>query len=519
MAVKGLTDVPIFRLPEELLLHIALQLPDSSRPVHLMRLSLTSRKLRPAAQEALHRVAKLAVSCGCHPRINAVVRLLRTLYDRPDLAAKVKTLRFRTVRQNVKALYEEQDFDLTPLRVRGMLELESMGYSKAHPWCKSLENSIESAFAGLLVLQIPSLSRLDFWVKDHVRGPPSSECITGLFGSMCVPDKVIHAWKGLRHLTTGDSPVLKCGIPFNNLTSLNLKSVSIGTVLRLNGRGSLQGTEHLDSLTLTVSMQFAERALVNKAEVHLGDLFDALDCRKLRNLSMMLINDGYHMDDDTLTYFDSSYFMEQLAIFEHSLTALNITLEGIEDGTELDWLLDSCTVPNPSWKNFKCLTQLVVPQAFFLDMSGREGLENTDPCKWTDLPPKLERLEILYPQQEVESWAYSFLPDTANGRFKLPSFKRLTLTCRDDVGTPLSYFTTDIDEIWLALATHGIETFAGCQTKDISKNLAQAYQEQESSENVEQCDESDSEGQDQDEDGAESDDENDDMPDLIDPLD
>src|SRR5690242_21929141 len=67
------------QLPEELLLQIALHLPDSGTPKHLKHLSLTSRKLRPISQEALFTTAKLTICCGCHPKVNALIKLLRTL--------------------------------------------------------------------------------------------------------------------------------------------------------------------------------------------------------------------------------------------------------------------------------------------------------------------------------------------------------------------------------------------------------------------------------------------------------
>lgn len=252
----------VYKLPDELLLQIASHLPDSAHPNHLKNLCLVSKKFYPAAQEALHSVAKLLVSCGCHLKANAVVKLLRTLLDRPDLASKIKTLRFRTARKNVAKLHEDHGFDFNGLRTRCLSKLKGLGYDDRHPWCQSLKNSIESAFAGLLLVLLPNLVDLDFWVKDHHRGPPSSECISGLFGSLNVPDAIVHGWRNIQSLTTGDTLILKCGIEFEKLTILDLRSISIGTVLRLNGTGSLQGATNLKDLALTVSIQFADRLLV-----------------------------------------------------------------------------------------------------------------------------------------------------------------------------------------------------------------------------------------------------------------
>jgi hypothetical protein len=265
---------PIDELPQELLLQIATHLPDSATPRDLKNLCLVSRRFLPIAQEVLHTTAKLLISCGCHPKVNPLLRLLRTLFDRSDLALKVKTLRVRTVRKNVAKLCAEQKFSLQTLRKRSLAKLEELGYAKSHPWHRTIQNSIESGFAGLLLIMLPNLIHLDFWVKDHHRGPPSSECISGLFGGMTAPDSIINGWRGLRHLTTSDTHVLKSDIQFDHLTSLDLKTISIGTILRLNGPGSLQGTGNLQELALTVSIQFMDRLLIDKAEIQLSELFE-----------------------------------------------------------------------------------------------------------------------------------------------------------------------------------------------------------------------------------------------------
>ena len=278
----------IEQLPEELLLQIAFHLPDSADPRHLKNLCLVSRRFGPAAQETLHATAKLSISCGCHPTVNPFLKLLRTLFDRPDLASKVRTLRVRTVRKDVAKLCAAQNFSLQLLRSRSLAKLAELGYKKSHPWHRTIQNSIESGFAGLLLIMLPNLTHLDFWVKDHHRGPPSSECISGLFGGMLAPDRVITGWNNLQHLTTSDTHVLKSGIQFESLTSLDLKTVSMGTILRLNGPGSLQGTTNLHVLALTASIQFMDELLIDKTEVELADLFKALGCSRLRKLEIML---------------------------------------------------------------------------------------------------------------------------------------------------------------------------------------------------------------------------------------
>nr|UPW35121.1 polyketide synthase 4 [Didymella macrostoma] len=478
------------QLPEELLLQIALQLPDSATPKHLKSLSLTSRKLRPIAQEALHTTARLAICCGCHPKVNAVVKLLRTLLDRPDLASKVKALRFRAVRKRVENLYAENGFDLLAFRDRCVSKLAELGYQPTHAWWRSINNCVESTFGGLLLALLPNLIHLDFWVKDHQRGPPSSECISGLWGSTVPPEVILHAWKSIQHLVTGDTSMLKCGILFDRLTVLDLRTVSIGTVLRLNGPGSLQGAESVTSLALTVSIQFADQPLVEKAEVEFSDLLDALACRTLKDLRIMLINDGYHIGDDLSTELSTGYFLEQLSSVQKSLESLSITLETTEEDGELDWLIDMCQHPIKSMKQFAVLKSLTIPQPFIFD--GQTGNWSTDNnCQANELPPKLEQLELLYPHETVEEWVQGFLPwcfysasapvPSRGSDAGTQSLKKLTLTCREDVGNGIGigHFIDEVDEIWWTLwKDYGIEAEVHDQQRDTKVNLGRLFEVQ-----------------------------------------
>jgi hypothetical protein len=481
--------MPLDQLPEELLLQVAFHLPDSATPKHLKNLCLTSRKLCYIAQEALHTTAKLSISCGCHPKLNAVVKLLRTLLDRPDLASKVKTLRFRAVRKRVDILYAKQGFELEELRETCVSKLEELGYKSTHPWWRSVNNYIESSFGGLLLTILPNLTDLDFWIKDHQRGPPSSECISGLWGGTSPPQAIVHGWKNISHLVTGDTSVLKCNIQFDKLTSLDLRTISIGTVLRLNGPGSLLGAENLKDLALTVSIQFADRPLVEKAEVEFSELLEALNCRALRSLKILFINDGYHIGDDLTTELNAAYFLDQLCSLHETLESLSITLETTDDDGELEWLVDMCQHPSGSLRSFTALKSLVIPQPFlFTARSANWNTENV--CHPKDLPPNLEQLELMYPREDVEEWVegfldnnyYSTLYDTSEqtsvSQGNSSRFKKLTLTCRDDVGIGAAYFTEGVDMIWWTLSEDvGIEAELHDQLRDTRHNLAGLYED------------------------------------------
>jgi hypothetical protein len=370
------------------------------------------------------------------------------------------------------------------------MKLKELGYRSPHPWRRSIKNSVESAFGGLLLALLPNLIDLDFWIKDHQRGPPSSECISGLWGGTSPPATVLRGWKNISHLITGDTSVLKCGIELDKLTSLDLRTISIGTVLRLNGPGSLQGAENLKDLTLTVSIQFADRPLVTKAEIEFSELLEALGCRALKNLKILFINDGYHIGDDLTTELNAGYFLSQLHTLHKTLETLSITLETADDDGELEWLVDMCQQPSRSLKCFTILRSLVLPQPFLF--TARSTNWNTeDACHPRDLPPNLERLELLYPHEDVEEWAEGFLDeyyydnesDTAvqpeEPAKRNDKFKKLTLTCREDVGIGATYFTEGVEKIWWDLSTDfGIESEVHDQLRDTRQNLAVLFQDE-----------------------------------------
>ncbi|OSS45547.1 hypothetical protein B5807_10258 [Epicoccum nigrum] len=444
--------MPLEQLPAELLLQIALHLPDSSTPSHLKNLSLASRALRPIAQEALFTTAKLCICCGCHPKINALIKLLRTTLERPDLACKVKSLRFRAVRKPVDKLYTEQGLDLADLRDRCILKLEELGFQQTHPWWRSINNSIESSFGGLLLALLPQLTEIDFWVKDHQRGPPSSECISGLWGGTSPPKSVLHNWKNVNRLITGDTSMLKCGIHFKSLSALDLRTISIGTVLRLNGPGSLQGAENITDLALTASIQFADKDLIEKAEIEFGGLLEALACRVLKSLKISLINDGYNIDDALIPEFNGGYFLSQLYTVQDTLESLAIKIETTDNNEELEWMLEMFHPPNWSPVDFPTLKSLTIPEVFLFTSSM--------PYSW-DMPPKLEQLDLLWPSEVVENWIQGFIgptqplplpkPQTEQLK-KLPrSFQKLILTCLDDVGVEAAYFADDVSDIFCVL--------------------------------------------------------------------
>lgn len=509
--------MPLHQLPEELLLQIALHLSDSATPKHLKNLCLVSKKLRPTAQEALITAAKLAICCGCHPKVNPLIKLLRTILDRPDLANKVKSLRFRAVRKRIDKSYAVQGFDLATLRDRCISKLEGLGFHYKHPWRRSIDNSIESAFGGLLLALLPNLIELDCWVKDHQHGPPSSECISGLWGGTVPPEAVLQGWKNVNHLVTGDTSMFKCGINFETLTALDLRTISIGTVLRLNGPGSLHGAENIQSLALTISAQFADQPLVEKADINFGELLEALACHKLRKLRIAFINDGYHIGDDLATELHGGYFISQLYSVRETLEILSVMLETSEDDGELEWLFDMWQLPITSMREFPVLKSLTIPEVFLF--TSLTTLGAPDSCNSWDLPPNLEQLDVLWPHEAIVDWVEELLEvhntpvaptdhPARKSSMLPPRFRKLTLNCREDVGVGAHYFTEQVHTIWWDLRTKlGFEAEVYDQLRNTKNNLATTYEEECSQ------DEDGNNGA-SDGDGDEESDTDDDMPDL-----
>ena len=186
------------------------------------------------------------------------------------------------------------------------------------------------------------------------------------------------------------------------------------------------------------------------------------------------INDGYHIGDDLNTQLEGGYFMDQLNSMKSTLETLAITLETTDDDSELEWLLDMITSPKGSLEHFDVLRHLVLPQAFLFAVESMPWESKS--CRPKDLPPKLESLEIFYPSEEIENWVAGFVSANTDDVKPLPALKEITLTCRDEVGAPASYFSSEVDKIWWELATdHGIDSYTYCQIQEHKSNLAELW--------------------------------------------
>lgn len=193
------------------------------------------------------------------------------------------------------------------------------------------------------------------------------------------------------------------------------------------------------------------------------------------------------------------------------METLEITLETSDDESELEWLLDMLVQPKTSFKHFTAMTKLALPHAFLI---AAPGTWPGTTCWPKDLPPKLEFLDILYPHAHVEDWIQGFVPGDSEEKKAIPNIKELTLVCRDEVGTPASYFAAEVDKIWWILrAEHGIESYTFCQILESRLSLAQQWYDENGS-NAESDEDEDEWSDDTDSESTDQE-----MPDLEDPMD
>ncbi|KAL1608304.1 hypothetical protein SLS60_003244 [Paraconiothyrium brasiliense] len=506
----------IYRLPPELLLQIAAQLRarTASDLVHLRNLCLVSKKLLPVAQEQLYANAELPNTCGCHPTVNSAVQLLRTLLERPKLAPHVKGLRFSVVRRNVGRLYQNEfpkkNLDLPALRDLCARELDKLGYGEGHPWWASLGNNVESAYAGLLLCLLPNLAKLQYTVKELHRGCEVADPNPALFGTCSPPATLTDALRtSLQELCTSDLTFLR-SLAFDSLKVLKIRSVTVQTLLQLNGPNTFRGTAQLSELCVGLSVYLLDEYCINDAQTSFRDLIDALGCHKLSTLKLKLEHESYctlHMPT-----FDVQLLVDQMSSLQSTLKILEIDLDLLEAGDEWDFIDTRCKNMGSSMKNFTRMEWLKIPQAFLLADLGSERKVMPQ-----DLPNRLQRLEVVSPDIAIISWA----KDILGASEELEELREIYLHCRD-VNTPASVFSKSVKPVWSDLFDCGVTSYIVDLTSKTTKSLPALYEADPGESDDEDDDwedgddeESENEGSANDRDTEDHDDESDeDMPDL-----
>ncbi|OAG05610.1 uncharacterized protein CC84DRAFT_1164095 [Paraphaeosphaeria sporulosa] len=503
----------MYRLPPELLLQITdhLRPETASDLVHLRNLCLVSRKLLPIAREQLYANAELSTSCGCHPTVNSALQLLRTLLEHPALVHHVKALRFSVVRRNVGKLYQDEypnkHLDLPALRDLCAGQLANLGYSEEHPWMVSLRNNVESAYAGLLLCILPNLAKLQYAVKELHRGCGVVDPIPAFFATCYPPATLASAFKAnLQELCMSDLTFLR-SFTFDNLNALRITSVTVQTLLQLNGPNTFRGTARLSELCVGLSVYLMDKDCINDMQVDFRDLIDALGCDRLSTLKVKLEHESYCLIHSPI--FDVQLLVDQLSSLQSTLKVLEIDLDPLDDTDEWNYVLKHCKNVGSSMDKFRKLELLKIPQDFLFG-----DIESEYKIMPSDLPKKLRRLEIICPDEDIVPWAKFIL----NAPDELEDLRELFLRCRDEVKTPASTFSTGVKPVWPDLLFMcDITSYIIDLTANTTKSLPTLYEDDpgESDDEDEESEHGLDEVDKRESDSGDSEDESDeDMPDL-----
>jgi hypothetical protein len=248
-----------YDLPNEILLHIASFIPGNTTPrfegivecitpedaedeidyeleqvrrdfcgvSHTLRsLALTSRRLRPIAQEILFH-APILYDLKLDYRTSSIVKLTRTLLERPDLAKHVRKLRI-----NVPSDYATPSIEGPPIASavsKGSVELVDKLEISLHTkmyWKNELDNFYPRAYCGVILALIPKLERLH--LAPSIKHDSGRELLPMLFGlEDFVHDIELAQIPGLRNLShlkaVTEAPFeLPRLQPLSNLKSLDL---------------------------------------------------------------------------------------------------------------------------------------------------------------------------------------------------------------------------------------------------------------------------------------------------------
>jgi len=207
---------------------------------------------------------------------------LRTVFERPDLAKKIKAISFTAVRRNVLALYKSENFDLVELHKKSLRELDKFGVSTPHPWRSSLVINVESAYVGVLLCLLPQLKDLSYTMRDHHRKRLSIDSLSAFIGVSVPPVKISNAIARLECLALWDMSVL-WAFNFASLRTLRIQSFLVTDLMRLNGPDTFLGTSLLKELDIGASVAVMDEDAMVSLSVGFCDVINAFGCFALVN--------------------------------------------------------------------------------------------------------------------------------------------------------------------------------------------------------------------------------------------
>lgn len=483
--IGALSNSTIESLPTEMIFEIAEKLEDEDRS-GLTALCLVSGRLCAIAQPLLYRNINVDLATDAP----MLVYLVRTLFERPDLAEKVKSLRFhdggrfsviddtlfwRLVRTNrvldqIGAVRDQ----FVSIRAGGQNNhgLEIVSGALKRLWHKAMWG-FRSPVIGLLMTLTPHLSDIDMcdWFTDRyprfIRDLRPVWCpLHSLFGLPFVHsiekgtyigqvEALWPAMRGIQHvktLKTRASHISMLNLPFENLRKLEVDLREHRAVKLIDG-----GLEANASLRKFDAVHVYRSYPSLKSLKILGNIVDVcgstaphllsdllgdgrLACKNLAELSFEILRyphgevDGFHGSFDYLT--------ESLNAVAGSLRRLRIDAAERLDLSVFCTFWRLLSLKHLCPKRLEVLQCAILPQGF------------THRQTWTKidrfLPEVLEELCIISPNERILQWLEGI------DRRKFWSLKLVELHCRRDWGRPASWFQRR-HAILLALRMSGIE--------------------------------------------------------------
>ncbi|KAH7128614.1 hypothetical protein B0J11DRAFT_525368 [Dendryphion nanum] len=384
MQSAGGIHFPLQRLPSELLLPIAGYLNAVDKN-DLISLSLVSRTMRPIAQEVLHQTIKLSFSQDYSKRVHKLLRVLRTLMDRPDLALQVHALEFLAYtiffgRLDKPLWLNFQDTQKTAADLVASLE---PGDEKH--WLTDIRLQCESAYAGLLLVLAPNLQSL----RMRIAGLSSSEeillypqSLVRIFGpKIPVPlaERILGSIETLSIHTASQVFYLMLRMP--KLKSLRIEYVHLVDFDRIPLQ-SIIGASGVKRLSLHISIGFFLNDLL-ESHAGLGPLLSHLACTSLTHLELEIWND---IGSDDYTHADSRNIVKNIEPFISTLESLVIKWD--EEGGKNN--TTGSLTPTLNLKHFTNLKRISVPSGSFSWVE--EGFRCDDASVM--LPLSIQEVEI-----------------------------------------------------------------------------------------------------------------------------
>jgi len=291
-------------LPTELLVEVAEYL--KSDKTSLRNLALVCRQFRYASEGPLYHTINLRYRhLDFRNDHDILIRVLRTLLERPDLGEKVRTL-FLTVykTENPNRNYHE-NLILRNGRFQGftkncMTVVNRLGFTEKAWWVQKIRTAFEPAFGGILLALVPNVVRLQLECglsRDpdlHYEGDLGTQMaipISELFGTDQIPSGIISSFKKVQQLYLQAPQLTKLAVGMGNIRILTLCMAFEDLVSPYVPYMNFSKLESLEVRILTEKVEDHEREALGAPEVF-TQLLKAMDCPKLKKLSIVFTTTG-----------------------------------------------------------------------------------------------------------------------------------------------------------------------------------------------------------------------------------